>query len=85
MNGIFVAMTVMNWTFAWHLQRRFSELICGISALGMQAVKLFYELPDLKEGVAAFREKRDAALHRSFAHRDPAGRRIEKRAFTDIF
>ena len=32
--------------------------IRGISALGMQAVKLFYESPESKEGVAAFREKR---------------------------
>ena len=35
-----------------------SESIRGISALGMQAVKLFYESPESKEGVAAFREKR---------------------------
>jgi hypothetical protein len=56
----------------------------------MQAVKLFYESPESKEGVAAFRENgrrasAEAHDHRSFAHRDPAGRRIEKRAFTDIF
>src|SRR5271166_5011778 len=35
-----------------------SDSIRGISALGMQAVKLFYESPESKEGVAAFREKR---------------------------
>ncbi|MTW16394.1 1,4-dihydroxy-2-naphthoyl-CoA synthase [Rhodoplanes serenus] len=35
-----------------------SESIRGISALGMQAVSLFYETPESKEGVAAFREKR---------------------------
>jgi 2-ketocyclohexanecarboxyl-CoA hydrolase len=35
-----------------------SDSIRGISALGMQAVKLFYESPESKEGIAAFREKR---------------------------
>ncbi len=35
-----------------------SDSIHGISTLGMQAVKLFYETPESKEGVAAFREKR---------------------------
>ena len=35
-----------------------SDSIRGISALGMQAVKLFYETPESKEGVKAFREKR---------------------------
>jgi 2-ketocyclohexanecarboxyl-CoA hydrolase len=35
-----------------------SDNIHGISALGMQAVKLFYETPESKEGVAAFNEKR---------------------------
>jgi 2-ketocyclohexanecarboxyl-CoA hydrolase len=35
-----------------------SDSIRGISTLGMQAVRLFYETPESKEGVAAFREKR---------------------------
>jgi 2-ketocyclohexanecarboxyl-CoA hydrolase len=35
-----------------------SDSIRGIGALGMQAVKLFYETPESKEGVKAFREKR---------------------------
>jgi 2-ketocyclohexanecarboxyl-CoA hydrolase len=35
-----------------------SESIRGISALGMQAVGLFYETEESKEGVAAFKEKR---------------------------
>ena len=35
-----------------------SDSIRGISALGMQAVKLFYESREAKEGVKAFREKR---------------------------
>lgn len=35
-----------------------SDNIHGISGLGMQAVKLFYESPESKEGVAAFNEKR---------------------------
>ncbi|MFD2181045.1 enoyl-CoA hydratase-related protein [Rhodoplanes azumiensis] len=35
-----------------------SDSIRGISALGMQAVGLFYETEESKEGVAAFKEKR---------------------------
>jgi len=35
-----------------------SENIRGISALGMQALSLFYETPESKEGVNAFLEKR---------------------------
>ncbi len=35
-----------------------SEAIRGISALGMQALSLFYETDESREGVAAFREKR---------------------------
>ena len=35
-----------------------SDSIAGIGALGMQALKLYYETDDSKEGVRAFNEKR---------------------------
>ncbi|NVO16341.1 MAG: enoyl-CoA hydratase/isomerase family protein [Rhodoplanes sp.] len=45
-----------------------TESIRGISALGMQAVGLFYETAEAKEGVAAFRDKRKPR----FRPEDPA-------------
>ena len=35
-----------------------SDSIRGIGALGMEALKLFYETAESKEGVRAFQEKR---------------------------
>jgi 2-ketocyclohexanecarboxyl-CoA hydrolase len=37
-----------------------SDSIRGIGGLGMQALKMFYDTAEAKEGVAAFREKRPA-------------------------
>ena len=48
---------------ACHRQRSFnadSENIRGIGALGMQALALYYQTEESKEGAAAFREKRKA-------------------------
>lgn len=84
MNGIFVAMTVMNWTFAWRLQRRF-RINPRHQRLGHAGRQTVLRVAGIEGGRRRLSRKTDAALHRSFAHRGPAGRRIEKRAFTDIF
>ena len=43
-----------------------SESIKGISAMGMQALSLYYDTEEFKEGAAAFREKRKPKFRRRF-------------------
>ncbi len=43
-----------------------SDSIRGISAMGMQAVSLYYDSAESKEGGAAFREKRKPDFHKHF-------------------
>ena len=41
-----------------------SDNISGISAMGLQALKLYYESEESKEGVRAFKEKRKPDFRR---------------------
>ena len=41
-----------------------TDSIAGIGALGMQALKLYYESEESKEGVRAFKEKRKPDFRR---------------------